>query len=136
MPPVSRAFTEKAIGHLENGIRLYPPHPNMALWLGRSCDALQRYDEAESWFQQALRWGNGSREVHHKYGDHLVFTGRPAEALPHFLAAMHRYPEGTIDRWELKAKVNYCLAEAKKRSSSADAAIPPAPETPPESSPR
>jgi O-antigen ligase len=137
MPPVSRAFTEKAIGHLENGIRLYPPHPNMALWLGRSCDALQRYDEAESWFQQALRWGNGSREVHHKYGDHLVFTGRPAEALPHFLAAMHRYPEGTIDRWELKAKVNYCLAEAKKRTlpQSTDPAQQSGP-SPPESSPR
>jgi O-antigen ligase len=128
MPPVSRAFTEKAIAHLENGIRRYPPHPNMALWLGRSCDALQRFDEAESWFQLARRWGNGSREVHHKYGDHLVFTGRPAEALPHFLAAMHRYPEGTVDRWELQAKVNYCLAEAKKRQAEppADAGSQPA----------
>jgi tetratricopeptide (TPR) repeat protein len=126
MPVISRQYVEKAIEHFEQGIRLYPPHPYMAMWLGRSCDALQRYDEAGRWFATALRWGNGSREVHHKYGDHLVFTKRPAEALPHFVAAMHRYPRESLDRLELQAKINYCMAEAKRGS----APVPEPAETP------
>ena len=128
MPVISRQYVEKAIEHFEQGIRLYPPHPYMAMWLGRSCDALQRYDEAGRWFETALRWGNGSREVHHKYGDHLVFTKRPAEALPHFVAAMHRYPRESLDRLELQAKINYCMAEAKR--GSAPVPVPDPAETP------
>jgi hypothetical protein len=39
---------------------------------------------------------------------------------------MHRYPRESLDRLELQAKINYCMAEAKRGS----APVPEPAETP------
>ena len=120
MPSIGAQYAQRAVERFRAGLLHYPQHPYMAMYAGRACDALQRYDEAEAHFQQALRWGRGARVVNANYGDHLVFTGQVEKALTYFSATLHRYPEETIERAELQAKINYCQAVLRKRKEAAE----------------
>lgn len=84
-------FLARALDSFRTAYRLYPQNADISMYLGRTLDGMRRLEEADGWWQTALQWGDGSRLVHHYYGDHLMALGKYEEASVHYIAALHRH---------------------------------------------
>ncbi len=116
-------FLNKAIDCFHSAYRLYPQNADISMYLGRTFDGLRKFDEAEKWWQIALQWGDGSRLIHHYYGDHLMAVGNYRLAVDHYIPAMHR--QTGWKRTLLEKKINHAvgLIEKKRKESPP---VPPA----------
>lgn len=128
-PMFQRLWLKKALERYRKAWQLYPQNSDFSAFIARKLDhmarieesadaRMRRLEEAEEMFAEALKWGDGSRQIHWWYGDHLFELGRYEEALLHYLPPLHRYsPEG-FRRPAIQAKFEECLRriEAKRKA--------------------
>jgi O-antigen ligase len=131
VPAVQAQFLEKALTRFKEAHRLYPQNADISATVGRTLDALSRFEEAEHWFLLALQWGDGSRLIHHYYADHLMPLGRYAEAIKHYNTAMDKHKYGGWKRQLLQRKMTRAQ-QLLQRQQEQKPAPPPASAQPPQ----
>ena len=93
-PPAGRY--EEAVKAYRKGLELFPNEEKMLVGLGQSLDGLQKFDEGDKEFQEAVRWDPNSTAVHEFYSKHYEAAGKPAEAKAEFWRG-HSGAEGKDD---------------------------------------
>jgi tetratricopeptide (TPR) repeat protein len=107
-PTIQQQFYRKAFERLKTAHNLYPQNADISLFAARMLDAQGKYDEAEPWFAQALRWNDGSRLVHWWYGDHLKAKREWQKALHHYWQILHKHKIGGRKRMEIQRSIDEC----------------------------
>jgi len=81
--PHARAATNSwnaAVQAFRKGLRYFPRDLWLLLGVGEALDALKQFDEADTVYQQLLKWNPKSAPVHARYATHLRLAGRLDEA--------------------------------------------------------
>lgn len=119
MPPaVWRSFVEKAYWQFQQSLALYPQNPLTAAHAGQTADYLRHFDEAETYFRQALRWGENIRRVNALYADHLFLTKRYREAIGYYINAIHLSEYGEA-RVEMRRLLELCVERLRRQGETA-----------------
>ncbi len=84
---------EEAIKMFENILLREPHRDNALLELGLIYSRAGKYKEALPFFAKAARINRGHPVIRYQYGIALTQTGRPADAIEHFQAAMEMWPD-------------------------------------------
>jgi tetratricopeptide (TPR) repeat protein len=81
--PHARAATNSwnaAVQAFRKGLRYFPRDLWLLLGMGEALDVLKQFDEAETVYQQLLKWNPKSAPVRARYATHLRLSGRLDEA--------------------------------------------------------
>jgi tetratricopeptide (TPR) repeat protein len=79
-PEERSRLTEDAIRNFKAGLEAFPDDINLLLKLGLALDQMQRFDEAEPYFQKAMKDDPNFGNVYAYYGLHLQARGQFDEA--------------------------------------------------------
>jgi O-antigen ligase len=75
-----RPYLETAAAFFQEGLQLFPQEENLWIRLGQTLDGLQRFDEAEAAYLEALKWDPNLWVLRQFYAAHLRAQGYAAEA--------------------------------------------------------
>ncbi|XP_076036055.1 protein O-mannosyl-transferase TMTC2-like isoform X2 [Oratosquilla oratoria] len=110
---------EKAIGVYREAVAKMPPHyqpQSLFNMLGEALFKLERYDEAERWYREALRVKSDHVPAHLTYGKLLAKINRMGEAEEWFLRARELAPNDST----VHQHFGQFLSEAERHDAAAD----------------
>lgn len=90
------SLIEEAMSHYHTASQLRPGYVLSVRGVGRCLRAIERYEEALTWFNEALALRDDDDETLFDIADTLAVLGRPEDALPHYrriaaLGGKHAY---------------------------------------------
>ncbi len=91
-------FLKASIERFKAAHELHPYNAVVSSNIATTYDALRNNEEAEHWFQLAIRWARGSRLIHWRYANFLMRTGKYEEASALYWAVVQRYEPTTWQR--------------------------------------
>ena len=80
IPALRLVLFEKAIAAYRSGLECFPQDENLMLRLAQSLDGALRFEEAEEFYLNAIRWDPNLGVLYAYYAAHLQLTGQPEAA--------------------------------------------------------
>ena len=130
--PLTPGYLRTALTRFKKACALYPQNADYAMFTAVTLDQMGKSEEAEPWWKKALQWGDGSRLIHHAYGDHCMLRGKYEEALSHYFWALHKSAGPTRELLDRKQKRAQELMKKKAAAGAPPSpSFAPPPNTPP-----
>lgn len=122
----ARIIARNAAETLGKGVQLMPQDTRLLVAYAHVLRRSGQYDQADHWYQEALKWDPNSADIHARYGMMLAETGKPDQARAQFEKAQTRFGSALAQRGLQKLDTDAAAkAEAARQPAAEPVQAPP-----------